>query len=129
MEGTPKSIDSHELSTDLSEIPNVRSVHDLHIWGLTMDKYSLAVHIEVDRMKPRSSPHKHISSEEEDADYEPTTAHDLQQVLLQAQEIICDKYGIHHSTIQVELFDPDNAHDDGFGGRLDGHCRSYVCNM
>jgi Co/Zn/Cd efflux system component len=32
MEGTPGELDSEEITRNLYEIPNVKDVHDFHLW-------------------------------------------------------------------------------------------------
>ncbi|KAI9138687.1 cation efflux family-domain-containing protein [Paraphysoderma sedebokerense] len=96
MEATPHHIDPALVLQDLNSITLVRRVHDLHIWNLSIGKTSLAVHIEV----PCD-----ITIEEYD------------MVLRCAQNMVCGKYDIHHTTIQVEM------------GSVEGnrHCKSFVC--
>ncbi|KAJ3364378.1 hypothetical protein GGF32_001902 [Allomyces javanicus] len=99
MESTPAHIDPHQIEADLLTIPNVLAVHDLHVWVLTVGKPALAVHVEVPA---------HL----------PVAEYDL--VLTSAQDLLCDKYSVHHTTIQVDVrFD---------GVAPDPHCASSVCN-
>lgn len=89
MEGTPSSIDSVSLEQDLLAIEHVTDVHDLHIWTLTIGKPALAVHIEA-----------------------------TSDVLHSAQEMLCEKYNIHHTTIQIE---------DRRAAHCDSVCNGGVC--
>jgi len=82
MEATPKDIDYNLLKADLESVAGVKTAHSLHVWCLTLDKYALAVHLGV-----RSSR--------------------KQTVLNQASSMLQQKYGIHHTTIQVEDFEAD----------------------
>jgi len=79
MEATPKDVDYNQLKFDLENIPGVKTAHSLHVWCLTLDKYAIAVHLAV------SSSGK-------------------QMILEQASQMLQQKYGIHHTTIQVEDF-------------------------
>ncbi|KAJ3125166.1 hypothetical protein HK098_000540 [Nowakowskiella sp. JEL0407] len=93
MEGTPKDIDPHAVAQDLRKIKGVIDVHDLHIWNLTIGKSALAAHLDIlpsanDTTSP-STPH--------------ITIEDFNNILTTAQNLICEKYGIHHSTIQLEV--------------------------
>ncbi|XP_063591806.1 proton-coupled zinc antiporter SLC30A2-like [Penaeus indicus] len=45
MEGTPRNVDYGALLNDLEGLPGVRTVHNLHIWSLTLDKNALSVHL------------------------------------------------------------------------------------
>lgn len=44
MEGTPKNIDVDDIIETLQEIPEVKSIHDLHIWCITSGKNALSCH-------------------------------------------------------------------------------------
>lgn len=45
MEGTPDDIDMEELETELSNLPGVEEVHDLHVWSISSGKISLSCHL------------------------------------------------------------------------------------
>jgi len=78
MEGTPSSIDQAEVKESLMAIDGVKDVHDLHIWTITSGFDSLSCHVLVEDGK------------------------DCQGVLQNAIRLIEQKYGIEHTTIQVE---------------------------
>ncbi|MGE0615235.1 MAG: cation diffusion facilitator family transporter [Bacteriovoracia bacterium] len=75
MESSPKGIDPARVMADLSAVPTITGVHDLHIWTVSSGKLALSVHL--------------ISERNEEA-------------LQEAHRILDAKYGIHHTTIQVE---------------------------
>ncbi|KAG0230481.1 hypothetical protein BGX31_005822 [Mortierella sp. GBA43] len=103
MEGTPSHIDPEEIEASLLEIPGVILVHDLHVWNLTAGKASMAVHLQLD---PRSlHPNRDLSM----SDYD--------RILTQAQNVVCGRFQIHHSTIQLET--SSNASE---------HCRPDMCS-
>ncbi|KAL1924573.1 uncharacterized protein VTP21DRAFT_4227 [Calcarisporiella thermophila] len=87
MEGTPSHINPQEVKEALEKIQGVRVVHDLHIWTLTAGKTSLAVHLQVE---PATAP----------SDSRP----DFSRILTEAQHLLCDDFGIHHSTVQIEEY-------------------------
>lgn len=95
MEATPSEIDTSQLTHDLLQISRVREVHDLHVWALTVSKVSMAVHLSVDDQDPDT--HLEI------------TLSDYLAVLEEAQKLVAERYGIRHSTIQVEVV---NSHRD-----------------
>ncbi|ORZ38131.1 cation efflux family-domain-containing protein [Catenaria anguillulae PL171] len=99
MEGTPTHIDPQAVERDLASIPNVLAVHDMHIWTLTMGKCAMACHIEVRRT---------------------VLTHEYEAILEAAQALVCSKYAIHHTTMQLEM-----AKEDSERG---GHCKSSLCN-
>lgn len=76
MEGTPEGIDPAKVVESFQKIHGVQSVHDLHIWSLSVGKPALSVHLAVN----------------EHAD----------QVLKKCQAVCAEAYGIHHTTIQIE---------------------------
>jgi cobalt-zinc-cadmium efflux system protein len=42
---TPRRLKIEELKKDLLKIPNVESVHELHVWSLTTSKMALSAHV------------------------------------------------------------------------------------
>jgi zinc transporter 2 len=90
MEASPKDLDIDELRQDFKDIKGVEDVHDLHVWELTSGKPSMTAHILGD--KP-------------------------DQILRDAT-VVCRKYGIYHSTIQIET-----------GSQRESHGKFYIdCN-
>ncbi|KAI7862115.1 cation efflux protein [Spinellus fusiger] len=96
MEGVPGNIEPEAIEKSLSQIPGVVAVHDLHIWTLSPGKSSLTAHITI--------------AGDSELSYD--------EVLARSQHIVCDMYGVHHSTLQIES---DQA---GFTS----HCRPDICN-
>ena len=76
MEATPESIDSSEIEQDLRNIALVSDVHDLHVWSISSGKISLSVHL---------------------------IGEDGPCIVQKAQKMLKKKYGIMHTTIQIEL--------------------------
>ena len=50
MEGVPKHLNITEVSQTLSSLPQVRSIHDLHIWTLSSGQIMLTAHIDIDNL-------------------------------------------------------------------------------
>ncbi|KAJ3176249.1 hypothetical protein HDU87_005464 [Geranomyces variabilis] len=105
MEGTPSHIDSNEVHSTLAELPGVQSVHELHIWNLTVGKPSLTAHLSLSAYHPQN-PH------------DPMSTADTNAILLAAQTLLCVQFDVHHATIQLE---PPAAND----GRL--HYSPFMC--
>ncbi|KAG0004452.1 hypothetical protein BGZ80_006073 [Entomortierella chlamydospora] len=103
MEGTPTHIDPEEIESSLLEIPGVTLVHDLHVWNLTAGKPSMAVHLQL-------APTSHLTNQE-------LTMVDYDRILAQAQNVVCGRFQIHHSTIQLET--ASNSSE---------HCRPDICS-
>ncbi|XP_060560367.1 proton-coupled zinc antiporter SLC30A2-like [Ruditapes philippinarum] len=78
MEGTPRSVNFKAIYHSLKGIAEVKDIHDLRIWSLSMDKVALSVHLAVSR-----------------------TTNTL-EVLERASNMIRTKFGITETTIQVE---------------------------
>ncbi|XP_063901383.1 proton-coupled zinc antiporter SLC30A2-like isoform X2 [Zophobas morio] len=84
MEGTPRGFDRLALIAALEAIPGVAHTHDLHVWSLTTGKHAMAVHLQLEESA--------YLSERRDT------------ILVRAQHVACRKFGVHHSTIQIESF-------------------------
>lgn len=79
MEGTPVGYDTGEIREELSKIPGVQNVHDLHIWSLSSDLPLLSGHLVLN------------------------DAADGPAVLNQARNLLTEEFGISHITIQLDL--------------------------
>ena len=80
MEGTPKGINLEKLTRDLSATAGVLEVHDLHVWSLAAGINALSGHVVIaDQALSESA-----------------------LVLQMLSELLREKYGIHHATIQFE---------------------------
>lgn len=86
LEGIPDGVDLDAIETQLLATPGIASIHDLHVWALTSGKNSLTVHV--------------VSVPDSDE----------QSVLHDVRKSIAEKFGIHHSTVQIEATacDDDN---------------------
>ena len=80
MEGTPKHIDLREVIKEIERMPNIYSIHDLHVWSITSGQNALSCHVVVDG---------NLSISES------------QEILCSIEEKLKQK-GIGHITIQLE---------------------------
>lgn len=78
VDGVPTNIDVASVRDYLLSLPDVKEIHDLHIWAMSTTQVALTAHL------LRSS----------------TNIDD--QLLHEAAAQLREKFGIHHSTIQVE---------------------------
>lgn len=78
MEGTPPEIDIALIEKQLLSITNVSKVHDLHVWTITSGLDALSCHLVVADMSSG------------------------RETLLAANGILREKFGISHTTIQIE---------------------------
>ena len=93
LESTPKGIDLSALVDDMKRVPEVKNVHDLHVWSITSGMYALSAHVQTTNLPlDKCAP-----------------------VLHQLENMLHDRYRIGHSTLQFEC----NAHQ-GRCSEMDG---------
>jgi cobalt-zinc-cadmium efflux system protein len=80
LEGTPKNIDIDDVAARLEELSFVKDVHDLHVWSICSDYAALSAHVYVDVQSIRA----------------------VQNALGSINDMMNDKFGIVHTTIQLE---------------------------
>jgi len=83
LEGTPRSLQLSEIRAAMAKVEGVVNVHDLHIWSLTSQSHALASHVQVVEM--------------------PLT--ECEAILERINHQLRDHFGIHHTTIQLEVTD------------------------
>lgn len=74
----PRGLDVRAVEADLAALPGVRELHDLHVWTLTSGMEVLTTHLCIEDDSSRSG------------------------VLDQARQLLVQRYGIEHATIQLE---------------------------
>jgi cobalt-zinc-cadmium efflux system protein len=84
IDGVPHNIDERAVRLYLAERPGVTQVHDLHIWSMSTVETALTAHLVI----PQG-----------DAGDE---------FLTQTSRGLRDRFGIHHTTLQVEVGDPNH---------------------
>ncbi|VAX33276.1 Cobalt-zinc-cadmium resistance protein CzcD [hydrothermal vent metagenome] len=80
LEGVPKGISVVEVEKELTAIPAIREIHELHIWSICSSIYALSAHALVNDQK----------------------VNQVEPVLDEIQELLKTKFNITHSTIQFE---------------------------
>jgi cobalt-zinc-cadmium efflux system protein len=90
LEGAPKDLDMAALEQAVRAAPGVRSVHHLHVWTVASGFVAASCHVVVDDQSVRSG----------------------QQVLRAVATLLRERFGIAHTTIQVEVegCDPDELY-------------------
>ncbi len=88
MEGTPKNVDLEQVAQTIEALPEVKSIHDLHVWSITSGKNAMSGHVVIEEQ---------ISFKES------------QQVLREIEAAL-ERLHIGHVTVQLET--EDHPHDD-----------------
>lgn len=86
MEGVPLHIDYLEVGSDLKKVPGVLAVHDLHVWEMTPSFPALIGHIEIAQMS------------------------EWPEIMARINEMLANKHGIDHVTLQPEVVDMLDQH-------------------
>jgi hypothetical protein len=89
LEGVPEGLSLLEIEDALRAVPGVRAVHDLHVWAITSGKNSLTTHLVLDG----------------------DAAGNEQRVLQATRSLLVERFGITHTTVQVEAERCDSTHD------------------
>lgn len=80
LQGVPQGVDLESLNTAIREVPGVVDIHSLHVWALTTGKNVLSAHVVV------------RSGQADGTD-----------VMRLVTDLATHKFGIAHSTVQIEL--------------------------
>ncbi len=81
MEAVPAHLDTSQIRKALESLDDVKGVHDLHIWTVTSGYDVLSGHLMVNQIE--RSP----------------------DILKQAQDLLHDRFALHHVTLQIEKSD------------------------
>lgn len=90
LEGTPRGLDTAQLRREIEAWPGVTGAHDLHAWSLSDQQVALSCHVVVD---------------------EGLTAAQGEHLVRELESRVCDRFGIGHTTIQVEACHPCDEGD------------------
>jgi cobalt-zinc-cadmium efflux system protein len=83
LDAIPHYIDANGVTKFLETLPNVKAVHDLHIWGLSTKEVALTAHLVMAADHPSDVDYKKINS------------------------VLKEQFKINHVTIQVEMENSD----------------------
>ncbi len=78
MEAAPRGLDPEAIGEALASEPEVIEVHDLHVWEVTSEMPAISAHLIVGRDS------------------------DCHRARFQAARLLADRFGVEHSTLQVE---------------------------
>ncbi len=80
LEGLPRGMDLKSVVGALHQVEGVLDVHDMHIWSIGSSSSALSCHVLIEDIPPSES----------------------ECVLRKINQILLDKFHIHHSTVQFE---------------------------
>lgn len=80
LEGVPKGVSIQDVERELTSIPAIKNVHELHIWSICSNMYALSTHALVSDQK----------------------VNEVDSILGEVRERLKEKFNISHSTIQFE---------------------------
>lgn len=83
LDGVPQGMKYEEVGEVISKTPGVLSVHDLHVWSMSPDQYSVTAHVTID------------------------TYHHWPLILNSIRDNVKTRFGIDHVTLQ-----PEWVHED-----------------
>ena len=83
LEGTPPHLSLTEIEDAMTRVPGVRRVHDLHVWTLTSGREAMSAHVVVADVR------------------------ESERLLQALHAVLHAKFGIDHTTIQLETAPPD----------------------
>jgi cobalt-zinc-cadmium efflux system protein len=84
MEWAPDHVDVPELERALAALPGVLAVHDLHVWTISSGRVSLSGHV--------------VCADDRDPG----------KLLREVSDLLRDRFGIEHATVQIEPADFDD---------------------
>jgi len=76
MEGVPAHLSYDEIGGELTRLPGVSAVHDLHVWHMTSDRAALSAHLVI------------------------RDAAEWPEILEAARQLLAERFGIDHVTLQ-----------------------------
>ncbi|MBI2159794.1 MAG: cation transporter [Candidatus Rokubacteria bacterium] len=82
LEGTPPHLDLGEIEAAMRGVAGVRRVHDLHVWALTSGREAMSAHVVVEDVG------------------------ESDRLLRELHEVLHARFGIDHTTIQLESEPP-----------------------
>ncbi|WP_029521574.1 cation diffusion facilitator family transporter [Persephonella sp. IF05-L8] len=83
MEATPSNLNIADIKKEILSIPQIKDVHDVHVWALSSKDIYLSAHVSLEGQ---------------------TTIEDFNKILEELKERL-GRYGINHITVQPEIKD------------------------
>jgi cobalt-zinc-cadmium efflux system protein len=92
LEGTPPHLELAEIEAAMCAVPGVRRVHDLHVWTLTSGREAMSAHVVVEDVR------------------------ESERLLEALHALLHARFGIDHTTMQLETEPPAVLRIKGLGG-------------
>lgn len=80
LESTPAHVDCEALEQAVRAVPQVKALHDLHVWTIATGMVALSAHVVVER----------------------AACADSDQILRSVKDVLADRFHISHTTLQIE---------------------------
>jgi cobalt-zinc-cadmium efflux system protein len=80
LEAVPKNLDVSQISDAIRGVKGVKDVHDMHLWAITSDIYAISCHLLI----------------------EDQMVSNCTQIVDDVNQMLGQKFGISHSTVQLE---------------------------
>ena len=101
LEAAPEGVDVGEIGRALAAHPHVESVHDLHVWEISSDLPALSAHVLVH------------------------PGDDCHAIRRELERLLADRFGITHSTLQVDHQSEEHLLEIGAVPAGHGHLREH----
>jgi cobalt-zinc-cadmium efflux system protein len=88
LEGTPRGMSLEAVESAMRRVAGVSDVHDLHVWSIGSENHALSAHVKIADMATSES----------------------DSILREINEHLGQRFGIHHTTIQLEHVVCETAH-------------------
>ena len=95
LEAVPKHLDVGRINTEIRKIKGVNDVHDVHLWAITSGMYAMSCHLLI----------------------EDQMVSNCTQIVEEVNQTLSQKFGISHSTVQLECEECENSPVCHIGGK------------
>ncbi|MFH1259111.1 MAG: cation diffusion facilitator family transporter [Elusimicrobiota bacterium] len=89
LEGVPRGVDPNKVMEEIAKVPGVVKVNDLHIWCICTHLCTLSAHVLIETEQLAQQ----------------------KRILQQLEKMLKEKFGVAHSTIQIETRDKEDGHE------------------
>lgn len=95
LEAVPKHLDVGQINNAIRKIKGVKDVHDVHLWAITSGMYAMSCHLLI----------------------EDQMVSNCTQIVEEVNQTLSKKFGISHSTVQLECEECENSPVCHIGGK------------